>query len=79
MILAKTMTVMGLTTYQRLIKRNKTQLQYTLDAITPRVETMGVVTFREMYSWMRGVIFNLQHTLSTRSLSKVQIHRPSFG
>ena len=46
MILAKTMTVMGLTTDQRLIKRNKTQLQYTLDAVLPRVETMGVVTSR---------------------------------
>ena len=59
MILAKTMTVMGLTTDQRLIKRNKTQLQYTLDAVLPRVETMGVVTSRELYSWIRGVIFNL--------------------
>ena len=59
MILAKTMTVMGLTTDQRLIKRNKTQLQYTLDAVSPRVEIMGFVTARELYSWIRGVIFNL--------------------
>ena len=49
MILAKTMTVMGLTTYQRLINRNKTQLRYTLDAVALRVETMGVATARELY------------------------------